>query len=76
MRLIAEDEIKKDEAETRYERRSRRRNRGRRRAVVMLACLTAMVAVMFGTVSLCAWVAEKWKKVRNFVLNVEKKYNS
>ena len=62
MRLIAEDEIKKDEAETRYERRSRRRNRGRRRAVVMLACLTAMVAVMFGTVSLCAWVAEKWKK--------------
>lgn len=28
----------------------------------MLACLTAMVAVMFGTVSLCAWVAEKWKK--------------
>lgn len=62
MKLIAEDEIKKTEEEKVLERHSRRKKRGRRRFLAMTACLVVMVAVMFLTVSVCVWVADRLKK--------------
>ena len=62
MRSMAEDEIKKTEEGTTPIRRSRRKRRGWRRTLAMLACLTVMVAVMFFTVNVCVWVADRIKK--------------
>ena len=41
---------------------SRGRKRRRNRVLAMLVCLTVMVAVMYGTVSLCAWIAGKMRQ--------------
>ncbi len=42
--------------------KSRGRKRRRNRAVAMFICLTVMVAVMYGTVTLCMWIADKMKE--------------
>lgn len=41
--------------------RYRSRKRKKDRALAMLVCLAIMVVVMYGTVSLCAWIADKVK---------------
>lgn len=59
MKLKADKETGKDMQDRRIRRGRRRRGLS---PLAMLACLTAMVVVMFLTVSVCAWVAGKMKE--------------
>lgn len=59
MKLKADKETGKDVQDRRIRRGRRRRGLS---PLAMLACLTAMVVVMFLTVSVCAWIAGKMKE--------------